>query len=383
MRIMLSGVAIEGGGAEQVIQDLARGFAARGHEVMVAFLESTDAVVPELEALGIRCERLLPRRELARSPLADFTPSNVVAFRRLIASFLPDIIHSHVPRPTLWAALALRTMRRRPPFMYTEHSIQEVYPRWGGPIYRIFLPVTRAIVAVSDAAATSFARRWGRYRGSVRRIWNGIDPDRLTPRRSRAEIRRELGAPEDTPILCNVANLTRPKSHLTLIAAMARLRPTTSDLQCWIAGSFEHEPAMVEAVRAAIADSGLSQTVQLLGRRRDVPDLLHAADIFVLSSRQEGFPITILEAMAAGRPIVATDVGGCAEAVVHGETGLIVPPEDPPALAEAIASLLADPERARAMGKAGRERVQREFTVDRMVEQHLELYERVIGAPGR
>lgn len=380
MRIMLSGVAIEGGGAEQVIQDLARGFATRGHEVMVAFLESTDAVVPELEALGIRCERLLPRRTLADSPLADFTPSCIPGFRRLIADFRPNIIHSHVPRPTLWAALALRTMRRRPPFIYTEHSIQEVYPRWAAPLYRIFLPVTRAVVAVSNASAMSFSRRWIGYRGSVWRIWNGIDPGRLAPRRSRDETRRELGSTEDTQVVCNVANLTRPKSHLTLIEALARLAPSAGKLQCWLVGSFEHEPPMVEAVRAAIAKGGLSETVKLLGRRRDVPDLLHAADIFVLSSRQEGFPITILEAMAAGKPIVATDVGGCAEAVVDGETGLIVPPEDPAALAEAIASLLGDPERARAMGAAGRERVQREFTIDRMVEQHLELYTQALEA---
>lgn len=380
MRIMLSGVAIEGGGAEQVIQDLARGFATRGHEVMVAFLESTDAVVPELEALGIRCERLLPRRTLAASPLADFTPSCVVTYRRLITDFRPDVIHSHVPRPTLWAALALRTMGRRPPFIYTEHSIQEVYPRWAAPLYRIFLPVTRAVVAVSNASAMSFSRRWIGYRGSVRRIWNGVDPNRLAPRCSRTETRRELGATEDTQVVCNVANLTRPKSHLTLIEALSRLEPNAGQLQCWIVGSFEHEPAMVEAVRAAIANQGLGETVKLLGRRRDVPDLLHAADIFVLSSRQEGFPITILEAMAAGKPIVATDVGGCAEAVVDGETGLIVPPEDPAALAEAIASLLADPERTRAMGAAGRERVQREFTVDRMVEQHLELYAQALEA---
>lgn len=373
MRIMLSGVAIEGGGAEQVIQDLARGFAARGHEVMVAFLESTDAVVPELEALGIRCERLLPRRELARSPLADLTPSCALGFRRLIRSFAPDVFHAHVPRPTLWASLGLRTMLRRPSFVYTEHNVQDVYPRWSRWVYRIFLPLVDRVVCVSDAAARSFAARWPRVVPPTR-IWNGIEVTRVRAVRDPASVRHDLGARPGASVLCNVANIGYRKGHDVLIEALARLQ-SSDQLQCWIAGSFEHEPAMVEAVRAAIADYGLGETVKLLGRRRDVPDLLHAADIFVLSSRQEGFPITILEAMAAGKPIVATDVGGCAEAVVHGETGLIVPPEDPPGLAEAIASLLADPDRARAMGEAGRRRVEREFTVDRMVEQHLALYE--------
>jgi glycosyltransferase involved in cell wall biosynthesis len=144
----------------------------------------------------------------------------------------------------------------------------------------------------------------------------------------------------------------------------------------------EHEPATVETLRKAIAAHGLEDVVALLGRRRDVPDLLHAADVFVLSSRQEGFPITILEAMAAGKPVIATDVGGCSEAVVHGETGLIVPPENPDALANAIIELLEDRDRSAAMGAAGRERVEREFTVDRMVEQHLEVYERLAADNG-
>lgn len=379
MRIMLSGVAIEGGGAEQVIQDLARGFATRGHEVMVAFLESTDAVVPELEALGIRCERLLPRRTLADSPLADFTPSCIPGFRRLLKSFAPDVFHAHVPRPTLWASLGLRTMRRRPPFIYTEHNVQEVYPRWAQWVYRSFLPLVDRVISVSEAAARSFAAQWPRAASPVR-IWNGIETGRVAPTREPAMVREELHIEAAAPVLCNVANLGYRKGHDVLIDTIARLAAAIPELQCWIVGSFEHEPPMVEAVRAAIANGGLSETVKLLGRRRDVPDLLHAADIFVLSSRQEGFPITILEAMAAGKPIVATDVGGCAEAVVDGETGLIVPPEDPAALAEAIASLLGDPERARAMGAAGRERVQREFTIDRMVEQHLELYTQALEA---
>ncbi|HCA48133.1 MAG TPA: hypothetical protein DEP45_12520 [Armatimonadetes bacterium] len=382
MRIMLSGVAIEGGGAERVIQDLARGLAARGHEVMIVFLESTDEVVPELEALGIRCERLLPRRKLAKSAWADFTPSSILAYRRLIADFRPEIIHSHVPRPTLWASLALRMLGRRPPLVYTEHSIQEVYPRWAAGIYRTFLPVTAGIVCVSDAARVSFSSRWSRYPGPIRRIWNGIETGRIASVRSREDVHSGLCSAEETRVLCNVANLTRPKSQITLVEAMSLVPQDGLSSECWIAGSFEHEPQTVEAIRGAIAEHNLEGAVKLLGRRRDVPDLLNAADIFVLSSRQEGFPITILEAMAAGKPVIATDVGGCAEAVVDGETGLIVPPEDPQALAEAISALISDPERARSMGEAGHRRVEREFTVDRMVEQHLELYQSIIDARG-
>lgn len=377
MRIMLSGVAIEGGGAEQVIQDLGRGFAERGHEVMIAFLEGTDEIVPDLEALGIRCERLLPRTVLAESPLADFNPTCAFKFRRLVRTFDPDIWHSHVPRPTLWASLALRSLRDAPPFIYTEHNVQDVYPRWAHWVYRLFVPVVSRVICVSDASRDSFAHRWGRL-GSPRRIWNGIDPDRVACSSDTVELRHALGAKAETPILCNVANVGFRKGHDVLVDAMAEVHARLPEVRCWIAGSTEHEPATVSAVQEAIASHRLEDTVHLLGRRRDVPELLNAADLFVLSSRQEGFPITILEAMAAGRPVIATDVGGCAEAVVDGETGLIVPPEAPEALADAIVALLEDPDRAREMGEAGRRRVEREFTVDRMVEQHLELYEALL-----
>ncbi|MFO8080864.1 MAG: GT4 family glycosyltransferase PelF [Armatimonadota bacterium] len=377
MRIMLSGVAIEGGGAEQVIQDLATGLVEREHQVMIAFLESTDQIVPELEALGIRCERLLPRTELADNPLADFNPSCALGFRRLVKDFRPNVWHSHVPRPTLWASLALRTMRSRPPFVYTEHNVQEVYPRWVRWVYRTFLPMVDAAICVSDASFDGFVDRWGRFAPATR-VWNGIRPERVAASGDSERLRRALGASPDTPVVCNVANVGHRKGHDVLVEAMSRVTAEIPDARCWIAGSMEHEPATVDAVCASIADHGLEETVSLLGRRRDVPDLLRAANVFVLSSRQEGFPITILEAMAAGRPVIATDVGGCAEAVAHGETGLIVPPDAPSALAEATVALLSDPERARAMGEAGRERVESEFTVCRMVDQHVELYNRLI-----
>lgn len=380
MRIMLSGVAIEGGGAEQVIQDLATGFTERGHDVLIAFLESTDEIVPDFEAIGIRCERLLARTELADSPLADFTPSCAMRFRRIVRDFRPDIWHSHVPRPTLWASLATRSLRTHPPLIYTEHNVQEVYPGWAAWVYRCFLPQIAEVICVSEAAQSSFLQRWGRP-APVTRIWNGIRPERVVPSGDAPAPKNSPARDPQAPLLCNVANLGYRKGHDLLVEAMAAVHGAMPQAQCWIAGSMEHEPATVQALREMISQSGLEDTVWLLGRRRDVADLLHAADLFVLPSRQEGFPITILEAMAAGKPVVTTDVGGCAEAVVHEETGLVVPPEQPEALAEAIVALLEDAERAREMGRAGRRRVEEQFTVDRMVEQHLQLYERLLN-PG-
>ena len=379
MRILLVGVAIEGGGAEQVIVDLARGLHARRHVVMVAFLEGTDRIVPTLEADGVRCRRLLKRQRFAAGPLADLTPSCIFGLRHIIREFAPDIIDAHVPRPTMWAAQAQRLVSPRSAFVYTEHSIQTVYPSWAKWVYRSFLPVTDHVIAISQAGADSFKDRWGWSDERVTRIWNGIGAGRVVPSKRSAVVRESLGAPAGCGVICNVANLTSPKAQEILVRAMAELHPEVPEVRCWIAGSPELEPPTAGMVAAEVTSRRLEPCVQLLGPRRDVANLINAADVFVLSSRQEGFPITILEAMAAGKPVVATDVGGCAEAVVDGKTGLIVPPEDPHALAEALRRVLTHPEEARRMGEAGRRRVLANFTIEHMIDQHVEVYERVIA----
>ena len=379
MRVLLTGVAIEGGGAEQVIVDLARALNARQHDVMIAFLEGTDRIVPTLEAEGIRCQRLLARRTFAPGPLADFTPACIFGFKRIISDFLPDVIDAHVPRPTMWVAQAKRLLSAPPPLVYTEHNIQSAYPRWVNLVYGSFLPVTDHIIAISQAGADSFKDRWRWSDERVTRIWNGIDASRVAPTQDGATVRESLNTPAASPLICNVGNLTSRKAQEVLVRAMAEVHRDIPEALCWIAGSLELEPLTATMIQTEVTTQKLEDAVRILGPRRDVPNLIAAADVFVLSSRQEGFPITILEAMAAGKPVVATDVGGCAEAVAHGETGLIVPPEDPHAMAEALKYVLTHPDEARQMGEAGRERVTANFTIETMIDQHLAVYEKVIA----
>ncbi|MGQ9730190.1 MAG: GT4 family glycosyltransferase PelF [Candidatus Zipacnadales bacterium] len=379
MRILLTSIAIEGGGAEQVVADLATGLTAAGHRVEVAFLEGTDARVPALQQAGIQCHRLLARRQFAASALADFTPSCITRLRRLVYDFQPDLIHAHLPRAILWIALAKRLFRLPVPLVYTEHNLQDVYSGWGRWIYRAFLPAVNYVVCVSEAVHKSFTKQWKWSDQRIRTIWNGIRMERSSPRRSGGAVRAELDCDENAPLACNIANLASRKAHDILIAAMTRLHERLPQAQCWVAGSPEIDYAAAEATRQCLAKYGAEGYVKLLGTRSDVPDLLNASDVFVLSSRQEGFPITILEAMAAGKPVVTTNVGGCAEAVVDGETGLVVPPEDPQALAEALEYVLTHPDEARRMGEAGRRRVEEHFTVEAMVKKHVEVYKKVIG----
>lgn len=377
MRILQAGVAIEGGGAEQVIQDLGLGLAARGHEVIIAYLEGTDDVVPSLEAAGIECVRLLERRQLAEHWWSDITPECILQMRKLLLRHRPDIIHVHIPRPSMWMGLASRLVPHAPPLIYTQHSLHSSLTARGDLAHKAFLPRTAEVICVSEAVRAEFVERWSRFRGGVTTIHNGISPDRVRPGASRRDARSALGASEDARIICNVANIRHLKGHDILAQAIARLQTVDTDIQCWCAGGFDHEPNTTQRLRSLVERLGIDAQMKMLGPRSDVPDLLNASDIFVLASRQEGLPITILEAMAAGKPVVATDVGGCSEVVRSGESGFIVPPEDPVALADAIERLLTDPELSARMGAAGRKCVTEDFSVDAMIQKHLQVYEHV------
>jgi glycosyltransferase involved in cell wall biosynthesis len=215
-----------------------------------------------------------------------------------------------------------------------------------------------AVVANSSAAA-ALLRREGISGARIRVIPNGVAGG--------SHARREW-----RPIraLLTVANLRREKAHEILLDAVARLAPAHPDLRVRVAGD---GPRAAE-LRALAATLGIADRVSFLGHRDDVDALLAEADVFVLPSRSEAFPNSVVEAMAAGLPVVATTVGGLPELVQPGRTGLLVPPDDGAALARAIASLIAHPERARALGDTARETVARRYSFDRMVRAFERLY---------
>jgi glycosyltransferase involved in cell wall biosynthesis len=209
-------------------------------------------------------------------------------------------------------------------------------------------------------------------------IYNGIDPAASAPRRSREAVREELRARSEIPILLCAARLADDKGQEDLIRAVASLQPVHPDLRVLIVGEGSRRPAL----EALVAAAGLGAQIQFLGFRSDVPDLLGAADVVVIPSYREGVPNIALEAMAAGRPVVATAVSGTPEAVIDGETGLLVPPGQPDALAGALARILADPVEARSMGERGKARVQARFRADTAL-ANWEQYLSARRAPAR
>jgi glycosyltransferase involved in cell wall biosynthesis len=224
-----------------------------------------------------------------------------------------------------------------------------------------------AIVANSRAAAARLHDE-GIAAERVKVIANGVDLDRFRP------VLRER--PVTTVI--SVANLRREKAHECLLDAAARLAPRHPALRYTIVG----DGPRADELQALAWTLGIADRVRFLGHREDVTELLADADVFVLPSRSEAFPNGALEAMAAGLPVVACRVGGLTDLVEHGRTGLLVPPDDPAALADALDALVRSPGTARTFGGAARAEVAARYSYDRMVAGFEELYVTELKAAG-
>lgn len=242
-------------------------------------------------------------------------------------------------------------------------------------IRRRFAPMVSHFVAVSRDL-----ERWLREdvrvpANRVSTIPNGVDLSRFA-RGSREEAREALGLPPDAPVVCTVGRLDPVKDQVGLVRAFAGLLPAHPEAMLVIAGD---GPFRDDLARAT-AELRVGDRVRMLGEYRDVPGVLAAADVFTLPSIAEGMSNTLLEAMAAGLPAVATRVGGNPELVEDGVTGRLVPARDPGALREALAAYLDDPHLRAMHGKAGRQRAVECFSLERMCQDYTDLYRRLLPA---
>ena len=236
----------------------------------------------------------------------------------------------------------------------------------------------RRYVAVSEAVRQVIVRDEGVNPERIEVIHNGIDVEEFTARRwDLAAERARLGIAPDELVIGCIANFNPVKGHLTLVEAFARLRALCPDrpLRLLLAG----DGPLRGAIENKIAELGLGAAVLMVGNSREVAREFQLADMVALASRTEGFSNSLVQAMALERPVVACRVGGNPEAVAEGETGLLVPPDDPAALAEALARLAQDDDLRRRMGQAGGERARRLFTRRAMIDKAQALILRVIG----
>ena len=355
------------GGAERLLTLTAAKLDRDRFDVEVAYLLPwKDAFVPELERHGVRTHCLGARRTV--------DSRWVLRLRRLLRDGGYALVHTHSPVPAAVARLLARSPAR---LIHTEHNMWDRYRR---PTYlanAMTYPRNQAVIAVSDGVAGSIRRpRWvpGRY-PPVETLLHGVEPASAPRgRQARLTARREFGIDEAVPVVGNVASLTPKKDHAGLLAAFDLVRRRVPEAVLLLVGSGPLEADL----RAEIWHRGLAGSVRFLGSRDDVPGLLPAFDVFVLSSRFEGLPISLLEAMAAEVACVTTRVGGIPEAITDGVEGRLVPAGEPPALANALADVLLDPQARSRLAAAGRARIVEEFSIDRAVRRTEEIYAQVL-----
>jgi glycosyltransferase involved in cell wall biosynthesis len=285
----------------------------------------------------------------------------------------PDLVHLHSGRANWLGGLAAWSLGL--PVLTTRRMDREV--RRGPRTRLLYGRIARCAVAISPAVETCLLAG-GVAPSRVRVIPSAVDARTLVARRGRAETRRALGADEERVCALALAALVRRKGLDVLLEALARAPLRDAPLTLWIAGDGP-ERSDLEARAAA---QGVAPRVRFLGRRDDKADLLAACDLLVLPSRREGLGVAALEAMACGRAVLASRVGGLADAVVHERTGLLVPPEDPDALAVALARLTRDAALRARLGAAGPGRIAEGFAAAQMCDAYARLYRELLAEVG-
>jgi glycosyltransferase involved in cell wall biosynthesis len=296
---------------------------------------------------------------------------------RAIARRNAAIVHAFLPGPTVVAAIAC-AFARKPTFLSSRRALnlyQKQNPR-SALLEKLALGRARAILGNSRAVMRDLEFE-GYAASRVTLLANGIPPNIDTPS-PRAMVRAKEGWPEDEVVVVIVANLLPYKGHLDLIEAAARL---PADLPRWSLCLVGRDDGAGGEIAARAAAFGLAHRVRFLGERADVAALLGASDIAVSASHEEGFSNSVIEAMAEELPVVGTAVGGTTDAILDGETGLLVPPREPDAMARALAALIADPARRRELGVAARARATRHFSLSACVRNYSALYSGLVRAP--
>lgn len=355
VRICYVTTSLQVGGAERVLYDLATRLDRRRFEPSVVALQPMGPVGDALQLAGVPVTALGMTSPLHAGRLARLVG--------LLREARPRVVHTHLFHANVLGRFAAR-MAGVPHVVSSVHIIERERP-WHPWMEAVTSPLVHVEICVGHSVRRFMAEA-GVPEGKLAVIENGIDLERVA--RAVPTPRDEVPVPEGTPFLLTVARLHVQKGLDVLLRAAALLpRP----FRWVVAGEGREHAALATLAR----ELGVDDVVRLAGFHANALGLIKACDAFVLPSRWEGLPIVLLEAMAAGRPVVATSVGGNTDLVVDGETGLLVPPDDAPALAAAIERLLADPALRSRLAAEGQRRVRERYTVDRMVQAHEALYD--------
>jgi len=363
----------QGGSERQAIQ-LSRLLHESGHyELYLASLKPEGILRPEVESLGLG--------EIPSYPLNNFYDRNAFAQLRRFAGYLRrskiDLLHTHDFYTNIFGMVA-SFLAGVPVRIASCRETGGMRSRAQKQAQKLAYSLAHHIVANSEAVRQKLVEEGPGLR-KITVIYNGLDLKRVVSQTSfsRDEALSALGLAVGpaTRFVTIVANIRHEvKDYPMFLRSAQRVHETIPDAAFLLAGEGE----LTESIKNFAAELGISGDTHFLGRCENVAQVLNVSDVCVLSSKAEGFSNSILEYMAAGRPVVATDVGGAREAITEGETGYLVPSGNDRQMAEKIICLLRDPERARVMGKNGRRLVEQKFSCEAQLEKTEALYEKLL-----
>ncbi len=363
MKVLYLITGLGGGGAEKVVADLADQMSKRGHQVKIAYLKGEVIVRPEnpnIELVYLGLETLTDTRKAYQN------------YKKLLLRFSPDVVHAHMVHANIFARIS-RQFYDVPRLICTAHSNNE-----GGKVrmlaYRLTHTCADLTTNVSQAASKNFENLGAVPKGGIQTVYNGIDLNKFKrDEQLRAHVRSSLNIADDEIMLLAVGRLHEAKDYPNLLNALSLIlkkNNITKKVKLVIAGEGEQKSILEQKIQAL----KIQDHVQLIGRRNDVPQLMSAADLFVLSSSFEGFGLVVAEAMACETYVVATDCGGVQE--VMGGFGSLVNKSDSDALAIGIEKVLTkNIKEIVDNNHKALNYVRSNLALDSIVEKWIELYE--------
>ena len=363
-RVMQVVLSLVPGGTERLVIEICRRL-GRGFETSVCCLDDEGEWANELRGIGIDVVALRRR--------SGFRPSLGRYIADLATDRAVDVLHCHQYSPFVYGRIA-KMWRPELRLIYTEHGrLSDAPPSWKRRVVNPYLSrFDGSIVAVSDDLRQYMLD--ARFpRGQVNVVHNGIETGPLPGPAQRLRARMALGVSDDTFVFASVARLDPVKDFMSLLEAYAEVRREVPKSRLVIIGDGSERVAL----KARAQREDLAGSVDFLGMRSDVRALLPGADLYLNSSISEGVSITILEAMAAGVPVIATAVGGTPEVLAGGAAGILVPPRHPARLAQAAIALSSSAAARGRLAAIARRRVESSFTIQRMVAEYVRLYQSV------
>lgn len=377
--------SLDVGGAERHLVGVLPKLVASGWVVEVLTLTRKGILAPQVENQGIVVTNLLSS---CYSKFFEKLPRFIGRCLRIFLTIIilakrlrqekDTIVHFFLPESYVLGMFAALFSQFSGPKIMSRRSLN-LYQRKRLGMAWIESKLHQKVTAVlgNSMAVLNELEKEGVPLEHLRLIYNGVELDSFSLVKPRSLVRKELGISSEALVMIIVANLIYYKGHADLFEALASMHKQLP--KEWALICVGRDDGIGHSLKDKAEQSGVSQNIFWLDSRSDIPDLLSCADIGILCSHQEGFSNAVLEGMAAGLPMVVTDVGGNKEAVIDGVTGYVVPPKNPNALATAVLALVNEPDQLKAFGEKGKKRVQEHFSLKMCVKSYLDLYESLLN----